>query len=561
MEKYSTFSESLAAILNALDLKCSKLAKEINVDPSLVYKWLRGERVPSYDTPYVELISNYIANKINNNFQMEAITDLLGKYGIEMSETGNMYLQNKIRMLLHNAQGYSIKLQKKSKTSKKNDLDNASSIASYLKNIDTKKYTKRNTCESNVINHDSDINGDLFCGYDNIQIIKGRKEVIHSAIKLIRQAHRQPHSDDDKILITFNSEMDILFEDKELTHKWIHALYDVLNYGWNIIYQIRLDNNMKRTIKIIEGLQALLSRGNLAVYYHKINDDNLILNELCIVPHTGALFCFSSKVGQQVDSAFWYHEKESIDTLTAYFFQHLTFAKPLLKSYPSQKTIEFQQSFAEAEEAPGDKYVFKNGLSMITIPLNLYEKYLKLGNSTNHEISYRKFLHEKRLKSFEAQVKHYEYKDICFIESLEMLVKSKKYSYDEYYILENRIPNNEDIVCHLENLIYMLRKYDNYEIAFVSKKDFNDISNIYWVVKENFCVLIETFNKGKMALNNNSFSSEMNFIVTEKSIVNAFRAYFLKIWSDIPDENKNKRNSIDLLQSLIELCKTDDSIV
>lgn len=557
MEKYSTFGECLAAILNALDLKCSKLAKEINVDPSLVYKWLRGERVPSYDTSYIELISNYISSKISNNFQMEAITDLLDKHGIETSEISNMDLLNKIKIWLQEAQGYSIKLQKKAKTRKKNNLDNVSSIASFLKNIDIKKCTKRNNCESNMIDHDSAINGNLFCSYDNIQVIKGHMEVIYSAIKLLKQAQKEPNSDDDKILITFNSEMDILLDDKDLRYKWIHALHDALSYGWDIIFQIRLNNNIQRTIKIIEDLQALLSRGNLTIYYHKINDDIFILNELCILPHTGALFCFSSKVGQQVDRAFWYHEKESIDTLTAYFFQHLTFAKPLLKSYPSQKTIEFQQAFAEAEEAPGDKYVFKNGLSTITIPLNLYEKYLKLGNTTNQEISYRKFLHRKRLESFEAQVKYYELKDICFIESLERLVKVKKYSFDEYYILENRIPNNEDIVCHLENLINMLRKYDNYEIAFISKKNFNNISNICWTVKGNLSVLIETLNKGKMEFDNNSFNSEMNFIVTEKSIVNAFHDYFLKIWSDIPDENKNKKNSINLLQSLIKICKAD----
>lgn len=560
MEKYSTFGECLAAILNALDLKCSKLAKEINVDPSLVYKWLRSERVPSYDTPYIELISNYIANKINNNHQMEAIINLLTKHGIEILETNNVYLQNKIRVWLQEAQGYSIKLQKKAKTRKKHNLDYVSDIANFLKNMDINKCTKKNNYKSNIIDHDSAINGNLFCSYDNIQIVKGHMEVIYSAIKLLKQAQKEPYSDDNKILITFNSEMDILLNDKDLRYKWTQALYDALSYGWNIFFQIGLNNNIQRTIKIIEDLQTLLSQGNLTIFYYKIRDDIFILNELYIIPHTGALFCFSSKVSQQVDRAFWYHEKESIDMLTAYFFQHLTFAKPLLKSYPSQKTIEFQQTLAEAEEALGDKYVFKNGLSTITIPLNLYEKYLKLGNRTNQEISYRKFLHKKRLESFEAQVKYYEFKDICFIESLEKLVEVKKYSFDEYYILENNTPNNEDIVCHLENLINMLKKYDNYEIAFVSKKNFNNISNIYWAVKGNLSVLIETLNKSKMILDNNNFNSEMNFIVTEKSIVNAFHDYFLKIWSDIPDENKNKKISINLLQSLIKICKTGDKI-
>jgi len=557
MGKYTTFGECLDAILNALDIRCSKLAKEINVDPSLVYKWIRGERVPSYDTPYIELISNYITTRTNNNFHTEAITDLLSKYGIEI--TSDTDLNNIIRLWLQNAQGYSIKLKKKAKARKNNNLDNIYSVASLLKNFDTIKFTKKNNYKPNNIDHDSAMNGNIFCSYDNIQVIKGRIEVIYSIIKLLKQACKEPDSDDDKILITFNSEMDILLNDIDLRHKFLYALYDALNYGWSIIFEITLNNNTQRTIKIIECLQSLISRGNLAIYYHKINDDIFVLNELYIIPHTGALFCFSSKAGHQVDRAFWYHEKESIDTLTTYYFQQLTFAKPLLKSYPSQKTIEFQQAFAEAEETPGDKYVFKNGLSTITIPLNLYEKYLKFGDRTDMEISYRKFLHEKRLESFKSQVKQYEFKDICFIESLERLVKARKYSFDEYYILKNGIPGNEDIVCHLENLISMLRKYDNYEIAFVSKKDFNNMTNIYWAVKGNLSVFIETLNMGKTVHDNNSFNSEMNFIINEKSVVNAFSNYFLKIWSGIPDENKNKSNSINLLQSLINICKAESS--
>ena len=561
MKKYLTFSECLAAILNVLDLKCSKLAKEINVDPSLIYKWLRDERVPPYDTPYIDLISNYIASKIMNNFQMEAIADLLDKHGIEISETSNMDLQNKIRMWLLEAQGYSIMQQKKAKAQKKNNSDNVSSIASFFKNIENIKCTKGDNCKSNMADHDSAINEDvIFCSYDNIQVIKGRMEVIYSIIKLLKQAQKKPNSEDDKILITFNGETDILLDDKYLRHELIHTLYGALSYGWNIIFQIRLNNNIQRTIKIIESIQALLSGGNLTIYYNKINNGIFILNELCIVPDTGALFCFSSKIGQQVDRAFWYHEKESIDTLISYFFQQLTFAKPLLKSYPSQKTIEFQQSFAEMEESPGDRYILKNGLSTVTMPLNLYEKFLKNSNRTNQEISYRRFLHKKRIESFDSHVKYYKFKDICFIESLERLIKDKKYSFDEYYILENGAPNNEDIICHLENVINMLEKYDNYEIAFVSKKDFNNLSNIYWAVKENSSVLIETFTKDKIT-DNNSFNSDMNFIVTEKSIVNAFHDYFLKIWDDIPEENKNKRNAINLLQSLIERCKENNGKV
>ncbi|ANX01603.1 hypothetical protein CSTERLE_08450 [Thermoclostridium stercorarium subsp. leptospartum DSM 9219] len=556
MDVYLTFGECLAAILKALDLKSNKLAKEINVDPSLIYKWIREERVPSYDTPYIELISNSVANKISNSFQKEAVINLLHSHGIEIKETVTTEeLKNKIKLWLTEAQGYSIKLYKQAKIKRANTLFTASGIHGAVRYNDnnSRKYAGR----LNMTNISLDESGHFGVTTDYIQVINGETEVINSALRLLKQARRKPNSD-DKILITLNSEMNILLNNTDLKNKWLHILNDILGYGWTVIFLIGLNDNCQRTIKIVEYLQALLSCGNLYVFYHKVNDNILFLNELCIVPHIGALLCFSSKIGQQVDRAFWYHEKESIEILTSYFFQQLTFSKPLMKTYPSQKTIEFQQVLVEEEEFPGDRYVFKNGLSTITIPLDLYKKYLKFGNRTSQEISYREFLHKIRLESFEAQVRYYEYKDICFVESLEKLVRYKKYAPDEYYMLENRIPDNGDIVYHLENLINMLRKHENYEIAFVNKHDFNNLSNICWLVKGNSSVFIETLNKNGGVFENNP--EKINNIITEKSIVNGFRDCFLKIWNHIPDENKNKRNTINFLQSLIEKCNTDDNV-
>lgn len=549
MKKCSTFGECLTAILNALDLKCSKLAKEISVDPSLVYKWLRGERIPSYDTPYIELISSYIAGKIINNYQMESILDLLGIHQ-SLEVANSKELQKNIRIWLQEAQGYSLKLKKKKYP------DNVSSASAFPHRISKNHRVKYGGNSALLVHHDT-LHKDLVHSYDHIHVIQGHKDVVYSLIRLLRQAQARPVLDSDKILITFNSGMDILLDDMNLRHEWTKTFHSVLSHGWHIILLIRLNSNTQRTVKIIEDLQTLLSPGSLTIYYKKTCDEISIINELCIVPHVGALFCFSSKLGQQADRAFLYHDKASLDTLTAYFFQHLTFAKPLLTPYSSQKTVEFQQLMCETEEVPGDRYVLKNGFSTITLPLNLYEKYLHLSSKTHQEISYRYFLHKRRLESFESQVKHYEFKDICFIESLEQLVATKKYSFDEYYVLEDKLPHKEDIICHLENITHMLKTYDNYKIAFVSMKDFSNLADTCWSVKENLNVLIGTQSKSKNLTDNCSFNPDMNFVATEKSIVTAFNNYFQKKWTEIPEAHKNKKASIQLLQSMIDRCKAE----
>lgn len=69
MNNIRSFSDCLAELLKIYNLNGSKLAKGINVDSSLIYKWLRNERVPKYGTPYIDLITNYLVSNINNSFQ------------------------------------------------------------------------------------------------------------------------------------------------------------------------------------------------------------------------------------------------------------------------------------------------------------------------------------------------------------------------------------------------------------------------------------------------------------------------------------------------------------
>jgi hypothetical protein len=320
--------------------------------------------------------------------------------------------------------------------------------------------------------------------------------------------------------------------------------------GWKIIIKIRLDNNVGRTMKFIEYIQALLAAGSLSIYYEKQSGGNCSETELYIVPQTGALVGFSSNIRNQIDSAFLFRAKKSVEMLTERFFDSLNSTRSLLKSYPTQESTEFQRAFAESEEIFGDKFVFKNGLSTVTIPLELYEKYLRLSGKTDQEISHRVFLHKRRLAAYEDQIKYFKFKDICFFESLNTLVNKKKYSPDENYIFNNCTPDEEDIILHLEHLISLLNKWDNYNIAFVHRSQFVKAAEINWMVKGKDSVMIEVFRNDPNS--RNSLYLEMNFAITEKCVVSAFHDYFLTLWDSIPEEGKDKRQTIAWLKSLIK---------
>jgi len=531
MKKNVTYGECLAEILKALDVKCSRLAREINIDSSLIYKWLRNERVPPYDSLYIDLILNFLSKKLIYPFQKKSVIEILSNYGIALSDASDETIINSLRRILENSQANSIKLHKKIKNEHKLKATTTAGTAGL---------TGRPGLTGNE---------KIFCGFDNVQIVKGSLEVIHSAADLLTRTPKAPPVNEKTILITFNNDLRLQLFTREIYRTCIKTLHDLLSNGWKCILHTMFDGNTDRTIKIIEGILSLLTTGNLSVYYYPRQlYEHEKETELCIIPQNGALLSFPTQTNDQIDSAFLFRSNSSIEILSSRFFKNLDSAKPLLKPFPSQKSVEFQHAFADNEEAPGEKYVFKGGLSTLTLPLDLYEKYLKLNGIANQELSHRKYLHKRRIDAFKEHVKHYKFRDICFVESVVDLVENRKYSYDEKYIIRNHTPQNSDIAYQLEYLAGLLETYDNYNVAFVSKKHFLHMNNINWMVKSNSCVLIES----GLNIGTDYLDSDKNFLISEKSVVNAFHDYFNILWDSIPDENKDKKNSIDWLRSLIK---------
>lgn len=108
MYNYKEFGECLRELLDTFKIKSSVLAKGINVDSSLVYKWLRGTRTPSYSSPYVELITNFFVKNIVNSHLKKSIVNKLLSWGFKVSESDELGIENAIRTALLEAQGYSI---------------------------------------------------------------------------------------------------------------------------------------------------------------------------------------------------------------------------------------------------------------------------------------------------------------------------------------------------------------------------------------------------------------------------------------------------------------------
>jgi len=560
MSLNEAFGECLSELLSIMNLKGCALAKGINVDPSLVYKWLRNERIPSYSSSHIDSIADFLMKRIINSYQKTKIANALREYGFEIADDDPKNIGNALRSYLFEAQGYSIEVlannsisDKEKFQSKVKDLVKPLSIPPYMSGNESlqKSADGNNTIDLSAHSLSLDPASDS----DRIIIITGIKEILYSSLALLQSAPCKPDSNDDIILLTLNNSINQFYDYYEYGKQLKNAILTVIKKGWTVVLLVELKNGRKKIVKLIESLPSALASGKLRIYYYERNN-RLVINELFAVPGKGALYCFSSKLMNQMDSAFLFRSKLSIKLISEHYCQFFSSAKPLLHEYASYAKADFQLKITESEESLGNRYYFNGGFSSITIPMNLYEKYLKMCKMPKQEALLWLDYHRRRLTAFEAQICCFRYKDIVLKEAVKMLVREKKYLFTKNYILENCIPNDEDIACHLENIVNMLKTYGNYEIAFVSRNDCKSACRVLWMVKENCSAIFKAADiNTQKNLSYDSGKSVINALVTEKDVIYAIQEYFNNLWNELELNKKQKERTIKWLNRQIALIK------
>ena len=111
MIKKIRFGECLNMLLSALNISNNRLSKSINVDSSLISRWLHEKRIPSYRTNYIENISEYLSQNILNSFQEQRLDEVINTLCENIDS--KMSVKDKINKVLLEAQGYSLETKKK----------------------------------------------------------------------------------------------------------------------------------------------------------------------------------------------------------------------------------------------------------------------------------------------------------------------------------------------------------------------------------------------------------------------------------------------------------------
>lgn len=106
MKTKMKFGECLNLLLSTFDISANRLSKAINVDSSLVNRWIHGKRIPPLSTSYITNISEYLSKNVLNSFQLKLLNDIFLKVINDNEES--LSNKDKIQKILLESQGNSL---------------------------------------------------------------------------------------------------------------------------------------------------------------------------------------------------------------------------------------------------------------------------------------------------------------------------------------------------------------------------------------------------------------------------------------------------------------------
>lgn len=522
------YGKCLNLLLTALNISSNRLSKAINVDPSLISRWLHENRIPPYKSTYVKNISEYLSQKILNSFQRERLNEIFNMMNIDFDESSDYKVV--IMNLLLESQGNSIE-------SKKLDIKKSVKMCSEKSEITIIDSKNAKTSVISLSNEDS-----IIIGYGNI---------LSFAIYLIETAIIQKYENNIIYISIYLSEKNE-FSSRNLA-KYRKALLKAIKNGWKIVFLFKLSNNLKRNMGFLNFIQPLIETGNFLPYFYKTYDNYTADKGMLVIEGTGALSCFNEALDYKEVSAFYIKSSTGVSIFKSHFNQVLeVHSKPLIKYCPFEKDNKYPINLPWNKETIGKCFLFNSNFSMISLPEALYKEFLKKVESQPEMlISLNMYVRYKNL--FLANIKYYEYFEIYELKSIDNLIKNKILTFETcngIYTIELEVL---DIISYFKHLIHLLEDYENYKIAFI-----NHFPITFKTNKVYSCVIRERQTAEINISNKNENIPRTSIFIDEPLIVKAFEEKFNNAWSQINPINREKSEVIALIKEKLSVLQQKD---
>lgn len=471
---------------------------KVKVDKALIYKWRSGNKVPALASPYREQIAQALE------------------------------LTTKERELLKQAQINSLEAKRQQGNVPEANND-AAEVMEYFSSGRSQNVPRLLPSSSHA---------------ESEKAPRGRQAVISAAINLLRNLPPPEIGEKSPQILLSLQGSDALALQEPLNA----GLYAALCAGWSVSHCLRLEENNRQSVRLIKFISNLLGTGRYHVWYFKRDGKLSPLYDVLIVPTRGALIFFAADNADYIDSAIFVDDPEQVKILQDHFHQLTDKKEPLMQAYLPDQRRSYWEVLEEGELQAGGRFTVRTGLTGLTRPRDWFteESSWMMKKYRTKDIAWLAAHYQRRMQAFINNLEaDYVFRDIYLKHGIVQFVKTGNYS--------QHLPGGpisaspQERRDHLQNIIDLLNRYPNYEIALVDKDKEQAIVPLpFWEVTGKLRVLIAT-----ICTDEKEIPIKVDLVIREPTVVEVFSKHFESIWNQIDASNKDKEPVIAFLQEQI----------
>ncbi|GEM_PF-6216215 len=532
------FGQRLKTILKIFNLNSRKLSMALHIDPSSVSRWVNNKRTLPPNTLIVDKIVDYILTIESLDYQKRQFFQLISpNYDISLSNASQ--LTKIVKEWLFTTDEFTTEIFNETAHNYDNSL-NELQIKEFLSNIRNSMDKPDSISELDSfirINNMIDNTGDK----KTTEVFYGKKGVHQAMLRLAASLLQK--SQPGTILITFQDNF-IWFKETKFMNLWMNLMSELIKKGHKIKIIYNLSHGLPEVMYLIQKWLPLMTTGNLDTFYYPKYEIDLINTTIIVVPSIGCVYSVLSEDEGANGPTFFYSDFSITEYFENKYNKLVLSAKKLVYTFSSLNIISLHEEISVIEQNPGCRFVFRNGLTSLTIPLSLYKNLLNKSTLTDSQQHERLFLQKHRMEIMKSKKRPVIYRDICPLEALEEMASSgcHEYCLIDTFSIGTVKADTHNVIEHLKNTIEMLLNNDNFEIALVSRNKLFGKSTMYLALKENSAALISSWDcKG----------NPLCLLIKESTVVHAFEEYFNRTWEQIPRINRDKKWVINKIQAKI----------
>jgi hypothetical protein len=386
-------------------------------------------------------------------------------------------------------------------------------------------------------------------------VLRDVEQLARTAIRMMIAAPplSQPHS--RTMYLTSNGAADFALP-AELFEWWQVAVRGALQRGWDLRHFIRLDENLERSIALVESIRAYLGAGGTGTYYpHYFTQSGTraVPEDWCVVPGVGALQLFAINQQARVDSAIYMCDPAQVALLVDHmerFRRPRGIIEELLTAYPSadEMDVAFFQALSDYEMYPGPIFVATEDFPESARPPSFFRE----GSTWRTHWGPLEAIIRQRVDTLQWHARLYPHRFLTTMQALRDFVVYGSHN-DSRWLSHRREDSPyrpEERFAQIEHLARLLT-FDKYEIAIIDDSEPEPVQLLtsFWeTIGDSVVVLIS------WQPNERNEEEQVRLQIREPTIVHAFRKYGEDVWNRVPGRYREKLQVIDFLkQQLKEL--------